>query len=302
MKTEEKYAALIFDVVGSRKLEDRLTAQEDMKDVTELLNYIYKDNMVKEVVCSSGDEFQGLFKNTSSAFAYIRSLQLYLYPIRVRCGIGYGTVKYLEPEWNSNYIDGNAYYNARDAIKAIPGTSSSDLIIFNTQNSMDKIINTILLTGSDLKKNQSGTSKLIELILDFYFPYLETEKTPEILERFAKLIKKKNMKKIEEQKKKKYNFEKDFNFDSITEEAENFDYKREVNFIYEESKILKSKDKTLYYDEFLPRGCSTLIAPITLTTRQNINKYITYGNIKVNRNLDGAIFDLLNKLDKGEII
>ena len=49
---------------------------------------LFRESIKKEVVSSAGDEFQGLFRDVRSAFLYIRKLQLLIYPIKIRCGIG----------------------------------------------------------------------------------------------------------------------------------------------------------------------------------------------------------------------
>lgn len=73
------------------------------------------------MVSSAGDEFQGLFFDLQSAFLYIRKLQILIYPIKLRCGIGYGEIKYDIEEWSSSAFDGEAYYLAREAIISISG-------------------------------------------------------------------------------------------------------------------------------------------------------------------------------------
>ena len=191
---QKKYAALIFDVIESRKIEDRYEVQSELKNVTKLLNYLYDDKIVKDVVCGSGDEFQGLFKTPADAYAYIHSLQLYIHPIRVRCGIGYGSIKYetnnwiTDDDWLSTDIDGEAYYNARDAINVIPKKNATDVVFFKTNTSIDKILNTIMLTGVGFKQAQSKTAKLIELIMDFYFPFNQTNIDDNLLCEFSKII------------------------------------------------------------------------------------------------------------------
>ncbi len=84
-----KYVALILDIVESRDYQDRYNIQNIMIKVVNYLNHLYKEGIKKEVIPSAGDEFQGLFLNLQSAFLYIKKLQLLVYPIKVRCGIGF---------------------------------------------------------------------------------------------------------------------------------------------------------------------------------------------------------------------
>lgn len=71
------------------------------------------------MISSAGDEFQGLFLDLQSAFLYIRKLQILIYPVRIRCGIGYGEITYDVEEWSSSAFDGEAYYLAREAIISV---------------------------------------------------------------------------------------------------------------------------------------------------------------------------------------
>ncbi len=299
----EKYAALIFDVVDSRKILDRYEAQSKLKETTKFLNYLYNDKIVKDVVCSSGDEFQGLFKTVADAYAYIHSLQLYIHPIRVRCGIGYGSVKYANNDWISNSdwhstdIDGEAYYRARDAINAIPDKNSTDLVFFKTEKSIDKMLNTIMITGAGLKKAQSRTAKLVEMIMDFYFPFTETHLNDNHLTYFSELIRLKLKDNLVEQLNKTYISNLRRGGEYSLPDLDNIDLKTLVFDIYKESLNIKPKDNEFYFDRYYPHGCSTLIAPLTLSTPQNISKTMLLARIKENRNLDGAIFDLLKNID-----
>ena len=87
-----RYAAVMFDVIESRKYSERYEVQQMLMNCIDYLNGIYRDSIKKEVVSSAGDEFQGLFLDLQSAFVYIRKLQILIYPIKIRCGIGYGEI------------------------------------------------------------------------------------------------------------------------------------------------------------------------------------------------------------------
>lgn len=300
---QKKYAALIFDVIESRKIEDRYEVQSELKNVTNFLNYLYNDKIVKDVVCGSGDEFQGLFKTPADAYAYIHSLQLYIHPIRVRCGIGYGSIKYetnnwiLDDDWLSTDIDGEAYYNARDAINAIPEKNATDVVFFKTNAPIDKTLNTIMLIGAGLKQTQSKTAKLIELIMDFYFPLNQTNINDNHLGIFSEIIKNKIKIIFEDQLKEKYslNIMKRENL-SLHDSGTNI--KDLVSNTFYCSKTIKIRSNDYYFEEYYPYGCSTLIAPLTMSTPQNVSKTIILGKIKENRNLDGAVFNLLVNIDE----
>ena len=70
-----KYAAIMFDVVESRKYYDRYDVQNVLMGCVDYLNTIYEQGIKKKVVSSAGDEFQGLFFDLQAAFLYIKKLE-----------------------------------------------------------------------------------------------------------------------------------------------------------------------------------------------------------------------------------
>ena len=63
-----KYAALMFDIVDSRRYRERYDVQKILIGAVNHLNILYRDDIKKDVVSSAGDEFQGLFYNLQAAF------------------------------------------------------------------------------------------------------------------------------------------------------------------------------------------------------------------------------------------
>ena len=169
-----KYAAIMFDIVESRRYIERYDVQNVLMESVSYLNWVYSKSIKKEVVCSAGDEFQGLFVDLQSAFLYIRKLQLLIYPIKIRCGIGYGEIKYDEEKWNSTAFDGEAYYLCRDAINSIP-KRKSNVICFNTRSCFDKYLNVLCMSDIEIKSRQSQIVRLIELIADIISPIIYTK-------------------------------------------------------------------------------------------------------------------------------
>ena len=168
-----KYAAMMFDVIDSRRYLERYEVQNILMKSVEYLNQIYSYSIKKYVVSSAGDEFQGLFLDLPSAFLYIRKLQLLIYPIKVRCGIGYGEIKYDNDEWLSSAFDGEAYYLAREAINSI-NKKKSNAICFNTMSKYDKYLNIFCMSSTEIKSKQSQIARLIELVADIISPIRST--------------------------------------------------------------------------------------------------------------------------------
>lgn len=278
-----KYAAIMFDVVESRKYYERYDVQNILMKSVDYLNDLFCYNIKKNVVSSAGDEFQGLFLDLQSAFLYIRKLQLLIYPIKIRCGIGYGEIKYDVEEWTSSAFDGEAYYLARDAIVSIK-EKKSNAICFNTKSKFDKYLNVFCVSDMRLKSTQSQVAHLIELIADIMLPIVYREENMQfykfILENRCRLIEQERWNKVSARYR--------------DAEILNIDY--ELLFENRETYSVKKSEEQLFnMDEFWAYGMSTEIARVMETTRQNVDRYISLGRIKESRTMDKTIYELLGE-------
>lgn len=278
-----KYAAIMFDVIESRKYYERYDVQNVLMNCVDYLNNIFCYAIKKDVVSSAGDEFQGLFLDLQSAFLYIRKLQILIYPIKLRCGIGYGEIKYDVEKWSSSAFDGEAYYLARDAIISVGG-KKNNTICFNTNSKYDKYLNVLCLSDMRLKSMQSQVAHLIELIADVMLPIVGREDDRRfyqfILENRRRLVEKERWNKVGGR------------YRDI--EILNIDY----DLLFEKGgAYTQRKESELLFcmDEFWAHGMSTDIARIMNTTRQNIDRYISLGKIKESRTMDKTIFELLGE-------
>ena len=276
-----RYAAVMFDVIESRKYSERYEVQQMLMNCIDYLNGIYRDSIKKEVVSSAGDEFQGLFLDLQSAFVYIRKLQILIYPIKIRCGIGYGAIKYDVEEWTSAAFDGEAYYLARAAIVSI-GKQKNNAICFHTKSLYDKYLNILCSSDMQVKTSQSKTAKLIELVADIMLPLVYREED----KKFYEFILESRQILIEQGQKNKGRDKYRENMILNVEYA--FAFENREHYMKKEN-----KEATFCIDEFWAFGMATEIARIMNTTRQNIDRYISSGKIKESRTMDKAIFELL---------
>lgn len=278
-----KYAALMFDVIESRKYYMRHDVQKILMNSVDYLNDLYRSLIKKEVVSSAGDEFQGLFLDLQSAYLYIRKLQILVFPIKLRCGIGYGEIKYDVEEWSSSAIDGEAYYLAREAIVSI-SRKKGNTICFNTKSKYDKYLNELCLSNLRVKATQSQVGHIIDLIADIMLPIVYKEENKNfynvILERKYELIDQEHWNKVSARQREVniLNVDCGILFDNV-----------------EEYMKKKDEEQKFYMHEFWVHGMSTDIARIMNTTRQNIDRYISLGRIKECRTTDKAIYELLGE-------
>lgn len=111
---QPQVAALIGDLVGSRRAADRLGLHRTLDQVIELANQELSPTVPLRVTV--GDEYQGCFATVGEALHAALWLRLELLPeADARHGIGWGTTAVLEPE--PRVEDGPAWWAARDAIE-----------------------------------------------------------------------------------------------------------------------------------------------------------------------------------------
>lgn len=278
-----RYVAVIFDIIDSRRYNDRYDVQHVLMESISYLNWVYEHAIKKEVVSSAGDEFQGLFKDLQTAFLYIRKLQLLVYPIKIRCGIGYGEIKYDKEKWSSVSIDGDAYYLARDAIKSIQ-KRKSNAICFNTNSRYDKYLNALCMASNEIKLKQSQMVRLVELVADIILPIKPTSES----EGFYDFILRNRIRLIEQESWNRVIGK----FREIEEIDIDFGYLLDIKQSIEPKYY---SENNFYMDEFWVHGMSTYIAQIMNTSRQNIDRYVSLGKVKESRMIDKTIYEMLGE-------
>lgn len=107
-------AALIGDLVGSRKQSDRAAVHRALAGAIDAVND--ETDPVTPLRITVGDEYQGCFARVGEALAAALRMRLLLAPVvDVRHGIGWGSVKVLSQQ--PRVEDGSAWWAARDAIE-----------------------------------------------------------------------------------------------------------------------------------------------------------------------------------------
>jgi len=118
-KKGELYVALIGDIRASRKVERRSQTQMALHAVLEELNTAYRDSIASRFVITLGDEFQGLLSATDHVLDMIQLIQIRMYPIAIRFGIGIGELSTSIQHYNAMGTDGPAYHLGRSAIEEL---------------------------------------------------------------------------------------------------------------------------------------------------------------------------------------
>lgn len=113
MSADDVRAALIGDLVDSRKAPDRRHLHRDL--VAALLRVQSVEAAMEAPQIMGGDEFQASYASVGAALHAAFLLRLELLPVaELRFGIGWGRVTMLDPERGVH--DGPAWWSARAAI------------------------------------------------------------------------------------------------------------------------------------------------------------------------------------------
>lgn len=119
MEAETVYTVITADIVDSRKIRRRQAEQERIITALQSLNACYAGDLTTLFSLSAGDQIQAVAAFPSVTFRLIRSLRGRLFPLQLRCGIGFGTLSTAIDAENSGLMDGPAFHMARRALDSL---------------------------------------------------------------------------------------------------------------------------------------------------------------------------------------
>lgn len=115
LRTHEPSAALVADLVASRRASDRRALHDAFRAAMDAVNAHPSGGIVEPLRITVGDELQGRFATVGAALAATLRLRLDLSPIGdIRFGVGWGETIVLDAEGTQ---DGPAWWAARAAIE-----------------------------------------------------------------------------------------------------------------------------------------------------------------------------------------
>lgn len=167
------YIAVIGDIRTSKALEDRGQVQDKLYRILEAINCCYENDISAKYLITLGDEFQGLLNNGGNVFEMIEMIEREMYPVRIRFGIGVGTIT---TSINANMAigaDGPAYYRARNAIEILRAkekrNKKSACGIWIEGDDSDELITDLLNSVFSLMSvlRNEWTERQREIIYDF---------------------------------------------------------------------------------------------------------------------------------------
>lgn len=283
----ERYSSMMFDIIDSRKLENRYEVQAYMKSIVDYLNLVFEKSLKKPLKFSAGDEVQGLFCSPLAAYICVRFCMILCYPVRIRAGIGYGKLAFDNEKWDSTELDGVVYHNARYALESFKSKNDSGIRI-KTDTSWDMYINALFYSSQLIQSDQSSNALDVKLISELLFPLFDEE----MMASYTDFIDELNgilTKRSEIQKHDLYIDSKIKNPFSKNEMEKELYFPSKLKRYQEVpvKDILAESD--LLVDRIWKKGMSTIISEIIGTTRQNIDKHIRSGKIVDNRVIDFTV-------------
>ncbi|NMA12838.1 MAG: hypothetical protein GX933_06635 [Chloroflexi bacterium] len=113
------YAVIIMDIIDSRSMPDRDDVQQQLKEILSMINRNFSEEIAADFRISLGDEFQGMLSRFNSLMEIVDTIRFKMAPVRLRTGIGIGSISTAINRKNITQIDGPAFYLARESINII---------------------------------------------------------------------------------------------------------------------------------------------------------------------------------------
>ncbi|SHI22187.1 SatD family (SatD) [Butyrivibrio fibrisolvens DSM 3071] len=114
-----KYIAIIGDIRYSKQISNRGAIQSKLNKVLKSINDNYKEDIAANFLITLGDEFQGLLTSTEHLLEIIRYIQMSMYPVEIRFGLGCGKITTKINKEAAIGADGPAFYAARNMIEQL---------------------------------------------------------------------------------------------------------------------------------------------------------------------------------------
>lgn len=170
------YVAIIGDIKNSKKIIDRKNTQDKLNNVLKMINEKYEEEISAKFMITLGDEFQGLLYGGKRVLDIIEEIQMEMYPVQIRFGIGVGEITTNINSEMAIGADGPGYYKARAAIENIKQseqknmTQSSDIRIEieDDEYLLSLTLNTIFLLMTVIQRNWSQRQREIIWEYDKY--------------------------------------------------------------------------------------------------------------------------------------
>jgi hypothetical protein len=152
------YYIVTCDLIQSKKVENRMEVQQEIKSVLNSVNTQYSKQILCPFVIVWGDSFQGALKSLKGFYEIIETLEE-LIPVDFRCGIGIGKIS---TQYSDNVLemDGPAFYHSKSALETAEKDHRS-IWLQSGNPHFDRMVNTVLILLYTLKMRWTAHQKEI---------------------------------------------------------------------------------------------------------------------------------------------
>jgi hypothetical protein len=134
------FACLTGDLVDSQLEVDRRAVQLRLEAGLARVNAEHGERLVLPLAITLGDEWQGLARTLGAAFAVDFAVRRALHPLRVRSGLGWGTVS-TEMRERTSLMDGPCFQRSRAAILAAKKRRGPGAVLASGDAGVDDLVN-----------------------------------------------------------------------------------------------------------------------------------------------------------------
>jgi len=144
--------AIVGDIVSSKSIEQRTEMQNKLQNILDSMNKDYSRCFIKKFAITLGDEFQALFQDFKFVLEIVYKIQVKMWPVKIRFGIGSGEILVNLSDYDNPYnSDGPVWWNSRNAINSIKKYNmtnkimdQSNVMIKTNNEKFDELLNSSL--------------------------------------------------------------------------------------------------------------------------------------------------------------
>ena len=134
----QQYLVITADMIDSKQ------HQNFNKKLVKMLADFQNPALLTPVTLSRGDELQAVVKNLGAFPKILRELRYACLPYRLRIGVGMGKIEELVAGKSSWEMNGEAFYQARQALESLGKVKKSVTTMLSGCSQLDLTFNTIL--------------------------------------------------------------------------------------------------------------------------------------------------------------
>ncbi len=287
-------AVLMLDLKDSKKYsnQERNRIQQYLVQITDNLNDVFREKLLRNLSFKGGDELQGLFCNPESAFLCLRLFWRALHTIKCHAGIGIGEWTTVVEGRDTYYQDGPVYHRARRAIEyAKKETDYAAIVLSDTDH--DPVINAMINSCYRLTCGNSAYQNELAILLECRYPISGGSSLDlKALEAFPEAVKKKDIKNMEARSRTQKTAEQ---ADEEKKAAQTSPLWRLNGPIRAAAETNHSSDSVIFQHSH-PYGAASELAEYTGLTRQAVDHALRKADIYTERAIAMAIVSELRRI------